>query len=176
MNLNPTSADYKFSYGLALFHGKRFGEAEAELTKLRESDPDFSWANAVLWQIYHLKGDGARAYESLTRFMKANPRGARYLGPLESAYRSGGWGAALSTYQKLFSENDTGGYWPGHYFLAVLSTHAGDRDQAFRSLEKAIEYRLYDVPYIRFDPALEPLRSDPRFAELVARVGIKSKL
>jgi hypothetical protein len=48
----------------------------------------------------------------------------------------------------------------------------GEKDRAFEWLEKAYEARDFDLCEIKVDPRLEPLRSDPRFADLLRRVGV----
>lgn len=49
----------------------------------------------------------------------------------------------------------------------------GDIDRAFDSLERAYEARSGGLIYLHLDPGYEPLRSDPRYTELVARIGLK---
>ena len=48
----------------------------------------------------------------------------------------------------------------------------GNIDQAFDSLEQGYQGRDYNMPYLRVDPTLEGLRSDPRFSVLVQRLGL----
>jgi DNA-binding winged helix-turn-helix (wHTH) protein/tetratricopeptide (TPR) repeat protein len=170
---NPASPHHQFFYGYGLFIGNRLDEAAVHLESAKEMAPEISRPDAVLWQIYHLKGEGARAYETLRRYLGTAPASAEFIGPLESAYRRGGWAAAMSAYIKQRVAKMPEGYWPGHYFTAVLWVYEGDWEQAFKSLEKAVDSRSFDVPYMPFDSALEPLRSDPRFAELVKRSGAK---
>ena len=173
INRNPTSVQHQFFYGLGLFQGNRLDEAAAQLERVKEMAPYLDRPDGVLWQVYHLKGENARAYESLRRFLGMQPGQAEFIAPIDKAYRTGGWAAALSAHQKQRAAKVPEGYWPGHYSLATLSAYVGDREQALTSLENAVAHRLYDVPYMRFDPALEPLRSDPRFAEIVKRSGVK---
>jgi hypothetical protein len=49
----------------------------------------------------------------------------------------------------------------------------GDMDKAFESLEKAYQARSAGVIYLHLDPGYEPLRSDPRYAEMVSRIGLR---
>jgi hypothetical protein len=56
--------------------------------------------------------------------------------------------------------------------LAILYASLGEREQAFSSLERA--YAAHDLllQYLGVDPAYDSLRADPRFADLVRRVGL----
>jgi hypothetical protein len=56
--------------------------------------------------------------------------------------------------------------------LAILLTALGERDRAFASLEQA--YRVHDIQlqYLGVEPGFDPLRSDPRFVDLMRRVGL----
>ena len=59
------------------------------------------------------------------------------------------------------------------YMMAVIYSGLGQRDKAFESLEKAYEERSPDVAYfIKADLRMDPLRSDPRFRDLMHRVGL----
>ncbi len=173
INLNPASAQHQFFYGAGLFMANRLDEAATQLEWVKEMAPDLDRPDAFLWQVYHLKGDGARAYESLRRYLGMRQGRAALIEPMDAAYRAGGWPAALSAYQKQLAAKVPEGYWPGHYFMAILSAYTGDREQAFMSLEKAVNFRSFDAPYMRFDKTLEPLRSDPRFDDLVRRTGVR---
>jgi tetratricopeptide (TPR) repeat protein len=59
------------------------------------------------------------------------------------------------------------------YSFAVIYLGLGEKDQAFAWLEKAYEERSFLLPnYLKVDPIWDPLRSDPRFADLVRRIGL----
>ena len=55
--------------------------------------------------------------------------------------------------------------------VAVIHAALGNHAVALDWLEKAVEERSYWVIYLSVDPALDPLRQDPRFAELVVKTG-----
>jgi len=58
------------------------------------------------------------------------------------------------------------------YDFAVLYVGLGEKDKAFVELEKSFNERGYYVPLLRVDPLMDPLRDDPRFADLIKRIGL----
>ncbi len=62
-------------------------------------------------------------------------------------------------------------YTPAFSF-AVVYAGLGEKDQAFTWLEKAYEERASRLGYLKVEPLWDPLRSDPRFAELLRRIGL----
>ena len=60
----------------------------------------------------------------------------------------------------------------GSVAMAVLYTSLGEREKAFAMLEKAYTARNPRLQDLKIEPGLDPLRSDPRFKDLVARVGL----
>ncbi len=57
------------------------------------------------------------------------------------------------------------------FLMALMNAPAGNRDKAFAWLERAFEERSVNMPFLKVHPLLETLRSDPRFQDLVRRVG-----
>ena len=57
-------------------------------------------------------------------------------------------------------------------YLAMGYAAVGDRERAFASLERAYQARSGGLIYLHIDPGYEPLKGDPRFQELVARIGL----
>ncbi len=58
------------------------------------------------------------------------------------------------------------------YFLAQIHTALGDRDKAFQELEKAYEERSSWLVWLKVEPKFDSLRSDPRFTNLLQRIGL----
>jgi serine/threonine-protein kinase len=58
-------------------------------------------------------------------------------------------------------------------YLAMGHAALGDMDRAFESLERAYQARSAGLIYLHLDPGYDPLRSDPRFAEMVNRIGLR---
>ena len=58
------------------------------------------------------------------------------------------------------------------YNVALIYIGLGEKDRAFDSLEKAYKERSDLLVYLKVDPRLDTLRSDPRFADLMRRIGL----
>ncbi len=59
----------------------------------------------------------------------------------------------------------------GRYEIAFIYAGLGDKDSAFAWLERALQARDKGILYLKIDPCFDPLRSDPRFQELINRAG-----
>jgi hypothetical protein len=60
------------------------------------------------------------------------------------------------------------------YGLALIETGIGNKDKAFMWLDRAYQERAGALPFVKVDPRLAPLRSDPRFHSLLRRLGLGS--
>ena len=58
------------------------------------------------------------------------------------------------------------------YFTAIIYAAMGDREQTFVWLEKAMEEKNDYLAYLNVEPLFGRVRSDPRFADLVQRLGL----
>jgi hypothetical protein len=56
--------------------------------------------------------------------------------------------------------------------MAEIFTQLGETDQAFEWLDKAYQEHSFWLPFLKVHPHLDPLRADPRFDVLLARVGL----
>ncbi len=58
-------------------------------------------------------------------------------------------------------------------YLAMGHAAIGDMDKAFESLERAYQARSGGLIYLHLDPGYDPLRTDPRYAEMIDRIGLR---
>jgi hypothetical protein len=56
--------------------------------------------------------------------------------------------------------------------ISYIYMGLGERERVFEELERAYQRRDPDLPYMNSDPILEPLRSDPRFSEMLKKIGL----
>ncbi len=84
--------------------------------------------------------------------------------------RAGDRQAALRTLEELTAASKRR-YVPS-FHIAIVHTGLGDKDQAFAWLDRAYEERSHFLVDLKFNPILDPLRPDLRFADLLRRVGL----
>jgi hypothetical protein len=58
------------------------------------------------------------------------------------------------------------------YLLATIYAGFGEKDEAFRLLEKGYEQHSASMPYLAVDPFWTGMSSDPRYADLLRRMGL----
>ncbi len=56
--------------------------------------------------------------------------------------------------------------------IALVYAGLGEKDEAFAWLEKAYEERSFQLQWLNVEPRWDSLRSDPRFADLIRRIGL----
>ena len=89
----------------------------------------------------------------------------------QEAYTKSGWKAFLQVGVSNLLERSKKGY-VRPYTIASFYARLGQKDEAFVWLEKAYQDRDYQMTELNVRPEMDSLRSDPRFAELVRKVGL----
>jgi hypothetical protein len=90
---------------------------------------------------------------------------------LGNAYaRTGQVDAAMKTIAQLEEHVRRNGV--GRYEIALVYAGLGKKKEAFKWLEESYEARDVGLLYLKVDPLLDPLRTDPHFDDLVRRVGL----
>ena len=96
---------------------------------------------------------------------------SEFASALEQGFRSTGWkGALRKGIETREAQRKT--RYSSAYEIAALYVELGEKDQAFRWLDTAYQERDYSLLGLKTDYSLDPIRSDPRFAELVRKVGL----
>jgi hypothetical protein len=93
----------------------------------------------------------------------SNPAGSRWV-------RSGSRAQAQKILDEM-TQRAKRGYFPA-WAMASVYVGLGDKDRAFEWLQEAVEERAAYVPYLKVDPLFDPLRSDPRFTDLLRRMNL----
>ena len=167
VDLDPVSGRSFHYEGFIYYFSRQYDQALSLIRRVRALDinpPDWSF---LLGDVYAEKG---MYPESIAEFLKSGD-GPDSLGHLGNAYaRAGQVDAARKTISQLEQNVRKDGV--GRYEIALVYTGLGKKQEAFKWLEES--YNAHDVGlvYLKVDPCLDPLRSDPRFDDLVRRVGL----
>jgi tetratricopeptide (TPR) repeat protein len=175
VELDPLSPQIVGNLGFAYLVTRRYDESIAQHQKTLELDPNAAWIRADLAWSYALKGayDQAIAeYDKIPERSKVvAPENQMVAGSLGWVYAVSGRRAdalRIATELKDLSSHT----YVDFYEVAAIYAALGDKDEAFRLLEKAYEEHSSSMPNLAVDPFWYGIRSDPRFADLVRRMGL----
>jgi serine/threonine-protein kinase len=163
LEIDPLSLPVNWHYGRSLYFARKYDESLAQLKKTLELDANFQAAHVTLAQVYQAKGNYAESVEEYAK--SAELRGeSQNAKVMRESFAKGGWQGFLRV---MTAENL-------HINLEIVITfqaELGEKDKAFALLNKAYEDRRPLLQVLKVEPLFDPLRNDPRFAQLMRRVG-----
>ncbi len=163
--LDPLSMIVGNLTGLVLLHTREYDRSIETLLETLELDPSFASGQNILARAYSAKGMHEKAVEVAERVARTDP-GTASMVTLARAYAGAG---RREETLRILEEVRGSAIQPLN--VAYVYAALGEADAAFEWLEKAYERRHMAVVWIRVDPPLDPLRSDPRFQDLLHRIG-----
>jgi serine/threonine protein kinase/Tfp pilus assembly protein PilF len=171
LDLDPVSPGVSHVLAVQLYLSRQFDQAIQQCHKTVELDPNYAVAYAMLGQAYASKGLYREALPDLDKYLALSRGGAASLALFGYAHaRLGERNEALRMLEELRALAKRS-FVPAFSF-ALIYAGLEDKDQAFTWLEKACEERFNRLAYVNVEALWDPLRSDPRFAELLRRIGI----
>jgi serine/threonine-protein kinase len=170
LELDPLSVLLSGDTGQAYYCARRYDEAIQQMQK-SIVDPNDAGANIILGEIYEQKGMYDEAIAAYQKAISASERTSTILGLLGHAYATSGRRAEALKILAELEEMSTQKY-VSPYDMAVLYTGLGEKDRAIEQLNKAYEQRAGWVINLKVEPLFDPLRSDPRFADIVRRMSL----
>jgi len=157
--------------GWVLFHARRYDESIRELRSVIAVHPDDANALTVLGQVLTCKGQTQEAISLLEKTVSMTDRAPGSIEWLAVAYaRAGRRADALRLIDELKQRLKTS-YVPPAVFVFPY-VELGDYDQAFAWLERAYQEQSNILMFLRVAPFFDPVRNDPRFKDLLRRVGL----
>jgi TolB-like protein/DNA-binding winged helix-turn-helix (wHTH) protein/Tfp pilus assembly protein PilF len=157
--------------GIRLYWARRYREAIAPIQKILEFDPDFGIAHRFLGQVYEENHMYKEAVAELRKAVELSRDGPIDLAALGHAYAVAGRQTAALNILKELKQLEKRRY-VSNYDIALVHVGLGQRDRALESLDRAYQERSSWMVHLKVDPRLDPLRSDPRFQNLLRRVGL----
>jgi serine/threonine protein kinase/Tfp pilus assembly protein PilF len=169
--LDPLSIKVNLNYGTTLLLARRYEDAIEILKKTLELNPNSDDTHNSLAFGYLANGNYAESIREMLESNGGEPNGLDNVSEiyLAAAYaKAGNREKARSILKHLETSKDY--IAPGE--LAVLYVALGDTESAFASLERAYAAHDLQLQYLKVEPGYDPLRSDPRFQDLLRRVGL----
>jgi serine/threonine protein kinase/Flp pilus assembly protein TadD len=170
--LDPLSPSVVFNVGHAQRLAGRFDDAIATCSKAIQDNP-YARANWCLAHAYWGKHDYAKVVEQWKLYAQylGSPAETQFANALEDGFRAGGWKTAVEKgIEVRLNQRKTGN--ASAFDIAVLYAELGNTDQAFAWLDTAYRERDFELIDLKTNFVLDPLHSDPRFAELVKKIGL----
>jgi TolB-like protein/tetratricopeptide (TPR) repeat protein/DNA-binding winged helix-turn-helix (wHTH) protein len=159
------------STGWIMFHARHYDEAIQEFRSVLAVDPDSVAANWFLGFALVAKGQSEEAIPVLQKALSLSDGNPVVMGVLVSAYAHAGRRAeALRLVDELKQREQKSYVSPAAFVNAYLGL--GDNEQALAWLEKAYKEQSNILELLKVHPYFDPLRGDPRFVDLVHRVGL----
>jgi Tfp pilus assembly protein PilF len=167
----PLSLIANAAVGWAEYYARQWDAAVAHHRSTIELDPSFMLAHLWLGHALVQRGALAEAVQEYETAIRLSGRSAITVAALARAHAAAG---PRSEADQLVAELDDLGRqrFVPQYDIAGVYAAAGDRDAAFARLERALAEREHELVFLAVDPAMDPLRGDPRFTSLVTRVGL----
>ena len=169
--LDPFSLSISSQRGFILENARRYDEAIAQLRRVIEMDPNHYQAYWILGHTYAANKQFDEAIAASQKAVELSERTPGALGILGLSYGLANRKAeATKILNELLKLNETRYVTPAA--LVNVYIGLGDKDKAFEWLEKACQERSNYVAFLKVFPIVDPLRSDPRFPDLLHRVGL----
>ena len=171
LEVAPLSAVLADDVAGAYYVARRHDEAISQYKKSLELDPDHYGALFGLAFVFEAKGMHDEAITQLQKSISAAGRTPGVLAMLGHVYATSGRKAEAQRILEEINEMLQQTY-VSPYDLGVIYAGLGDRDKAIEQLTKAYEDRAGWIIYLKVEPIFDPIRSDPRFSDLVARMKL----
>jgi eukaryotic-like serine/threonine-protein kinase len=161
--IDPLSPIIQSSFGIVLYHARRYDDALAQLKRAIDLEPRNYAAMLMPGEVYQALG---RPREALVVFDRPEFRESPYIARAYALL--GRRDDALDVLNGLVKR---GGAFDLHE-VAIAYFALGDKDRGFEWLTKAFDQRAGYVPWAKVNPAFDGIRDDPRFEALVARLKL----
>lgn len=167
-NADPLSAIVSNFAGIILLSAGKIDQAIAEVKRTLELDPEFSYFESALGAAYREQG---RLSDSLAVYEKARDVSKQPMPGLAVTYANSGRTTEARQILDQFIEQARTKYFAADS-IASIYVALGEQDEAFRWLVRAADEHSAPMEGLAFRPEFRPLYSDPRFIDVLRRIGL----
>jgi DNA-binding winged helix-turn-helix (wHTH) protein/TolB-like protein/Tfp pilus assembly protein PilF len=166
---HPLTTGYMSLYFYFL---RQYDRAEQELQKSLDINSNNGPTHIRLGLIYEQKGMYKEAIFEFQKAVKLSNNGFQSLGMLAHCYAVSGRRDEAKKILADIAELSNQDFFWADYVIAAIYAGLGENEKSIKYLEKAYDEHSLSPAWFRFDPRLNDLRQEPRFQELIRRVGV----
>jgi TolB-like protein/Tfp pilus assembly protein PilF len=168
---SPASLRLRLNKAWALFLARHYERSKQELLQILDVSPGFAPALEMVGSVWAVLGSDEEAFNAFLALSRLEDRDEQWLHGYQRAYRESGMQGAAQYWLAVETERARMEY-VSPMTLAQVSGYLGDEDTALQWLESAYEARHPSLPpHLHSGPHFDFLRSDPRFQDLLRRIG-----
>ena len=169
--LDPLSLIISVAVGWALYNARRYDDAIDQLRRAVELDPHYPVTYWILCLLLRITGRHEMSIAEGEKAVKLSSGSPLMCAALAQTFGAAGRKEeALSLLEELKRRAEQKYVAP--YFFAGIHIGLGENDLALEYLEKSYQEHSHWLIYLHIDPSMDSLRGDPRFQDLVQRVGL----
>jgi TolB-like protein/Tfp pilus assembly protein PilF len=171
--LDPLSLIISVAVGWALYNARRYDDAIDQMRRAVDLDPHYPVTYWILGLLFRITGRYEMAIAEGEKAVKLSNGSPMMCAALAQTFAASGRkkeALTLLEHLKRLAEQK----YVAPHFLAGIHVALGESDLAFEYLEKSYERHSHWLIYLHLDPGMDSLRDDPRFEDLVQRVGLSS--
>ncbi|PWT90531.1 MAG: hypothetical protein C5B54_07000 [Acidobacteria bacterium] len=169
--LDPLSLVINNNAGDRYLEARRYDEAIKQYRKTIDIDPNYENTYFGLGDLYTQKGMYKQALEQYQKAFDLSGDRPVYL--ITTAILYARWGNTAESKKRLQELLEMSNkQYVSPMSIAQIYSALAEKDQAFDYLEKGYQERSVDMSFLRDSQRFENIRSDPRFADLLKRIGL----
>jgi len=178
--LDPLSLSITTGLGRALFWARRYDDSIQQLQSAMPKDPNYSdtyWSLGLAYEQKRMYPEAIAAFQKavdLSKVSEANEGKPEMLAALGHAYALGGRQSEAKAMIEKLAKLAASHAYVSSYGVSLIYVALGDKETAFQWLERAFQERDENFIHLKVDPRLDPIRSEPRFQQLLQRVNLAS--
>ena len=171
--LDPSSLTINVGRGRLFYYTRQYDQAMKQFQNIIAVEPNDASAHFALYSIYQQKRMYGEAVESYLKFLSMIPNAVptELIGQLREAFKASGWNGFLRKQLEVLEAKAKNGEVPP-FALANLYVRLGEKDKAFAWFEKTFAARDPLVLQFKIEPAYDVLRNDPRYVQLIRKIGL----
>ena len=169
-DLDPLSISINSSLGWRLYLARQYDRSIEQLRDTLEMDPSYEWAHFILGQAYEQKREFNLARAELQRAVELSHSSPLMISAMAHADAlSGNQEEALRLLQQLMAQSKK--QYVSPFYVAIVYIGLGKTETAMDWMERAFADRSNGLVFLKVEPEVDPLRSNPRFIALQKRLN-----